>query len=108
MSRNTHKGAALALATALVMTPALSMADDDFCERDGWGRPGPDSAYSMEEIGIMSKARALKRYGPGAQASVHRDRERNTYRIEFRDRDGNLMRETELNRYGCPLRDDDD
>ncbi|MFB2351342.1 VOC family protein, partial [Priestia megaterium] len=25
----------------------------------------------------------------------------------FRDPDGNLMRETELNRYGCPLRDDD-
>jgi len=97
--------ATLALVSAVALTPLGVQADDDDHHRK-FARS--DQPYSMEELRTLNEARALKRYGPGSTATIVSDKERGTYIIQLRNKDNKVLRETEVNVYGRPVRYSDD
>jgi len=101
-----HPFATLALVSADRLAPPAAQADDD---DDGYRKfSRSEQPYSMEEIRTLNQARALKHYGPGATATIVSDKERGTYTIQLRNRDNKVLRETEVNVYGRPVRYSDD
>ncbi len=101
-----HPLATLALVSAVSLAPLAAQADDDDDHYRKYSRSG--QPYSMEEIRTLNEARALKRYGPGSTATIVSDKERGTYTIQLRNRDNQVLRETEVNVYGRPVRYSDD
>lgn len=94
--------ATLALVSAVALTPLAVQADDDDDRhrKFSWS----NQPYSMEEIRTLNEARALKRYGPGSTATIVTDKERGTYTVQLRNSDNKVLRETEVNVYGRPVR----
>ncbi|MCM0611136.1 hypothetical protein KFJ24_01460 [Marinobacter sediminum] len=100
-----HPFAAIIAVAAISLAPLYSVADDDYDERNryDWAHKNMEKTYSMEEIRTLARANALKRYGPGATATIITSRDRESYKIQLRDRQNNVLQETEVGVLGRPL-----
>ncbi|AOY88576.1 hypothetical protein BKP64_10580 [Marinobacter salinus] len=97
-----HPFAAISVAAVISLAPIYTLAGNDYDDRNrhDWAHSNMGKSYSMEEIRTLARANALKRYGPGATATIIANKDSDSYKIQLKDSRHNVVQETEVNVLG--------